>query len=377
MTIKLDLGPRNNPQIFRDFESMKQWLDNEIAEWQWVNEAKRRNPPVAPIVSHINSRWRSIKNKVQTLSANPEGAPSDDTIRGLVESTSEMFISGELLESQGAPAKFVFNLKERDVLHACYVLAHMLGVDVQVSTSAVIRGAIEAERFMQGQIPRDGYLTSSVEAMRNEWSRHFENDIETYGDTKNKIDQLLQEATESLQSRTDELDEVVKSGKENLSNLESTYDVKMALQKPVEYWQAQSIHHQSKSKTFGIWAGISAAGVSVFLSLGVYLILHDLKSGRPEIWQIGLLTVFATLGLWLIRVLVRILLSHLHLETDAEQRAVMTKTYLALMREGNALQEDDRTLVLNALFKPSSTGIVKDDSAPPSVFELLTRVGKS
>ena len=43
----------------------------------------------------------------------------------------------------------------------------------------------------------------------------------------------------------------------------------------------------------------------------------------------------------------------------------MVQTYLSLMKD-EALEKDDRALVLAPLFRSSSDGIIKDDGAPDS-----------
>ena len=53
----------------------------------------------------------------------------------------------------------------------------------------------------------------------------------------------------------------------------------------------------------------------------------------------------------------------------------MTETYLSLM-ESDKLQDQDRQIILHALFRHSADGIVKDDGVPPGLAEMLTRIGK-
>lgn len=81
-------------------------------------------------------------------------------------------------------------------------------------------------------------------------------------------------------------------------------------------------------------------------------------------------------AVWAVRLLVRMYLSHHHLANDANERVVMVQTYLSLT-EGDKLTSDEhRKLILQALFRPATDGIVKDEGIPASVFELLTRTGK-
>jgi hypothetical protein len=50
----------------------------------------------------------------------------------------------------------------------------------------------------------------------------------------------------------------------------------------------------------------------------------------------------------------------------------MILTYLALIREGKEIAPDDKNLILQHIFR-SSDGLVKDDAAPRSFWEAITR----
>jgi len=80
--------------------------------------------------------------------------------------------------------------------------------------------------------------------------------------------------------------------------------------------------------------------------------------------------------LWIGRLLTRLYLSEHHLRKDAEERRIMTTTYLALMRK-EAAGDQDRQVILTALFRNSSDGIVKDDggSADLGLSALVSRLG--
>jgi hypothetical protein len=106
----------------------------------------------------------------------------------------------------------------------------------------------------------------------------------------------------------------------------------------------------------------------------VHWIFTNLKPDEnPREWQLGILVVAAFFSIWLIRVLVRMLFSHLHLATDAAERRTMILTYLAMSREGAQFGKEDKALIVQHLFRSVSDGYVKDDASPPSIFELFTR----
>jgi len=63
-----------------------------------------------------------------------------------------------------------------------------------------------------------------------------------------------------------------------------------------------------------------------------------------------------------------------HLGTDAVERVVMTQTYLALLEENRLTEEKDRSLVLGALFRPASDGMVKEENIPHPMLDAITQL---
>jgi hypothetical protein len=77
-----------------------------------------------------------------------------------------------------------------------------------------------------------------------------------------------------------------------------------------------------------------------------------------------------TIALWAGRILLRFMISERHLAIDAEERVTMVMTYLALTKDSK-LEAADRPLVLSALFRSGSDGIVKDDGSPDTMLTAL------
>ena len=69
--------------------------------------------------------------------------------------------------------------------------------------------------------------------------------------------------------------------------------------------------------------------------------------------------ILTTFGVWLVKISANIFMSHMHLETDAQERRTMMHTYLALTRKGQCPKEDERQLILQTLFRPSANGMIK------------------
>lgn len=69
-------------------------------------------------------------------------------------------------------------------------------------------------------------------------------------------------------------------------------------------------------------------------------------------------------------------LSQPHPPPEVAERGVMAQTYLSLLDGKHVPEGEDRKLILQALFRPTSDGIVKDEGVPFSLAEALTRSGK-
>lgn len=66
--------------------------------------------------------------------------------------------------------------------------------------------------------------------------------------------------------------------------------------------------------------------------------------------------------------------SNFHLARDAEEREKLTYLYVSLLNKGD-FSEDERKIVLQALFSRSDTGLLKEDSSPtmPGISSVFDR----
>ncbi|WP_312147429.1 DUF6161 domain-containing protein [Brevundimonas sp.] len=167
--------------------------------------------------------------------------------------------------------------------------------------------------------------------------------------------------------------------------VEDTYREHMGLKAPVEYWKAKADQHETSENRARAWViaffiiTLPAMGVA-FGATGSALIEKALEirpQGAPPfptaifiIASAGLASC-AGLVFWAGRLLTKLYLSQHHLRQDAQERATMTETYLALIENG-AATEADRQVILNALFRNTPDGIVKEDGGlDPSIAAAL------
>jgi Family of unknown function (DUF6161) len=132
--------------------------------------------------------------------------------------------------------------------------------------------------------------------------------------------------------------------------------------------------HLSNLKCIGL-----IAGTAILILYGsVLLIAYYYLNEKTPLGVIGvtasLLLLTTTCFFWYIRFMLKLYLSEHHLGIDADERAIMAETYLAFKNDGS-VDEKDRALILTPLFRPSSDGIVKEDSSPDiGIAAILSKI---
>lgn len=163
--------------------------------------------------------------------------------------------------------------------------------------------------------------------------------------------------------------------------VQNFYEEAMALQAPSKYWRDKAKGHKhseglagARLAVFFIVAGIGMTWAFYETAIFFLNAETDPRNSVYFVASAGLATV-AGLILWIGRLLTRLYLSEHHLRKDAEERRIMTTTYLALMRK-TAAGDADRQVILTALFRNSSDDIVKDDGASDlGLSALVSRLG--
>lgn len=169
------------------------------------------------------------------------------------------------------------------------------------------------------------------------------------------------------------------SHKERMETIEATFREELSLRAPVTYWEKKAEGHKEGSRiALGGFCALSISAVFLFFYFGPNF-LSTVKTvlGAKEGGAISLsiLIAFPTvLVLWVLRHISRIYITNQKLAEDAAFRAIQTETYLALMADdGSEVSEDDRFLILNALFRPIDSAGSDDDTLPPNLLEILKR----
>lgn len=174
------------------------------------------------------------------------------------------------------------------------------------------------------------------------------------------------------------LDELIKSSSEKKEHLEALFTESLRVKGPAKYWKESSIKHKKQAT---IWCSLTlmftAMGVVAFFILYKYFLMgQDLGVTLNTVKGIILFFTGITLYGFMIKVVSKLWMSSAHLQRDSEEREQLAHFYLALINE-QAIDEESRSIVLQALFSRTDTGLLSGDSSPtmPSI-EVMKHIAK-
>lgn len=204
------------------------------------------------------------------------------------------------------------------------------------------------------------------------------NELRTLFDQQNEAITRQREAEEQAHSGRDETWASLKERMESeWGELKRVYDEKLALLAPTQYWADRATSHKKIAIGFAISFG---ALIAVLVALFAWFAMPHLfevaaqKDVSPILTLVPV-AVLAFAGIWVLKMLSRLLSENLQMMRDARERETMVKTFLALMRDDkngkSIVNDNDRILILHSLFRPSSVSAI-DDAPPVHWFDILT-----
>lgn len=380
--LSIDLKSKGGKLVFKDIQELQTWMETEIAVWSWLDSYVNSDGNLQSAISNGQFTMRNqLRSYVQQYPQNP----------GLLSEINNYFTnniaSGRFILSATPAGKLILKKKENDPMAAAWSLAALTGTGLNLNsvTGSALDGILEAALFRLGirgtalseKEALDqafGQVTvalaearANIDAAKAEATRLAEEFQNTQKDFRDDIKNTLQKAGEDFAAE-------VKQGEDQLQAIAKTYDDKLALQAPVTYWETK----QKKHLTAIRWLIPITVLVMVLSVLGIVAAIHYLlptvtPGSFPEPWKLGLILIVVTMVIWITRLLIKVLLSHVHLHTDAQERRILTNTYLSLIRSNETLNDENRTLILQILFRPAATGIV-DDGGPATPMEFFGKL---
>ncbi|EPZ14965.1 hypothetical protein M622_17440 [Thauera terpenica 58Eu] len=390
----LDLGANGGLFAPRSIQEAVEWIQTEISFWSWQRDRQSGN--------HTNGFRQALSQLQEALNcfqraqqyATHEPQHYDQQIQSAQASVREALVVHGLPHSSTPLGKRIdlyrTQNEEAASFYACVFVPPRDGHSLQPQMPEAWRGLVEGildryelpaslreerleaasqafEQLRANTASVVGEKTVTIEALHRDYAE-LSSDIRSARETQqNEFD-----AAQKL--RSERFEELLTTHEQTMDDLKKTFSEKMALRAPTEYWRSKEEHHKRMSKVSG---GVAFGGMLVaagVLAWILYSLLASTPPGSgPDSWRLALVGLIGLFSVWAIRLVVRSYLSNLHLAGDAAERRVMIQTYLSLLEDGAAVGDQDRHLILQALFRPAADGIVKDEGVPPSMLEFLTR----
>jgi len=403
-----DFGEYGGRFDWMTYEEISQWISKLQNDWNWISQ-QRNNPTQnawQAIAQPLNNATQALNqaNSHRKQAQEPQATSHLSSVKSALEN---LIRTHPWLLPNQSRRLFVEELRDAgQQTEGALIVAYWMGLDfnnapIRPSINAIltwelyergIKDRMKSENAALKRLAGDmqATLTQFQEAERTQTNRFDE--IHGRVSEQAKTQQGMFETSEV--QRDTQWQEQLSGMQEELQNLKETYDKHMALAAPVEYWDTKRRGHKTLSVVSFIAVLVCMLFVGWFLHTELQVVANTalevkaatgaVTAGHSSIqttlksttaWHLGSFLLLATLSFWFIRLLVRIFLSHLHLENDAAERVTMVKTYLALLRDGSLPKDNSINTVLAALFRPTGDGIVKDEGLPPTAMEWITKLG--
>ena len=394
----LDLGENGGCFAPTSLDQINTWVQTEQAFWSWINQNNGNHcQGIKQALGQLNQALSNIQQAAQYKDSNPQ--QYQQQISGVQSLLQDVYVQRKLPHSSTPLAKRVEAYRKDAGDAAAGFFASVFvppqqGHQFQPQDLVGWRGLVEGlvERFNLTSAPQKGrkqaaeqsfeQLRVKAEQLLGEKTTTYDALHRDYGSLAEEIrtaagDQTAQFDAAQIQ-RNGDFEKLVTEHKLEMENLRKTFREEIALRAPAEYWETKRTGHVLMARITGGFSFAGIIGAAALLSWFVHDLLRNTTPNvAPETWRVAVLVLIGLFTVWGVRLCVRMFLSHLHLTTDAAERVVMVRTYLSLLEGDRLASKEDRQLILQALFRPASDGIVKDEGLPPSMFEFFTRHPRS
>ena len=163
--------------------------------------------------------------------------------------------------------------------------------------------------------------------------------------------------------------------------LEETYKNKLQLEAPETLWERRAAKYREKSERW-IWY-LLAFIVGLLVSGGYFADkIHDyvqeMVKGIPFVSKSFIYVALISFLIYIIRIIIKIIISSQHMAMEYEQKAALTRFYQALIQDGKEVDKEEKLIIFNALFRKTDTGLIKSDNSndTDALLSQFSKLGK-
>ncbi|MCW9707962.1 DUF6161 domain-containing protein [Fodinibius salsisoli] len=329
----------------------------------------------------LQNNWRNLSNQLKRRKTMNGGTPI--FLAEAPETSYLIEIYNDYPEAFGGLHEFIVTPDNQNIdlrnASPSKLKGYILGYEFRLQDHTEIQQRRDNEKISLGHIRSkyEDYLQQAEKDLQDTIKKTKAN----YDEYVQAIDELEKAKEESFekwfgQSKQDFIS-FFENAKEDAQNLREVYRERLRFAGPVEYWQERASDMKQNGEWWMRWFGgsIILAASSIFLLLWLVpdSMTASLFKGDPEAikWTLLFVTFISFLA-YGVRTFSKLTFSSYHLARDAEEREQLTHIYLALKKDSN-VEEEDRHLILQALFSRAETGLLKDDAAPTMPASVLEK----
>lgn len=356
--------PRELSNSITYFQSVKESIINSVAQ---INQQKNLE------TSSFNYYTNEIKEKIRNTNSYkplPHNLPLTNFLIALNTQNNELF--------NGAYKYFSDNISSGNLTRNT-MSGILLAYEFENTHGSDFVKRKELEK--KSLISLKNNFVKLTEKSEEELLEHLKNYNEKYYEKLEEIQKFKNEKenlfSDWFKTSSNDYESFFSQSKAKILDLEKTYEEKLRLEKPAEYWRlrAEKLNKQGSFYFNTMIVIIGLFGIALYILLLVapqgMLISFEQPSSAIK-WSI-ISILFVSLVFYGIRLAQKIAFSTFHLARDAEEREQLTYVYLSLLKE-NTVDVEEKKLVLQALFSRAETGLLKEDSSPTMPNDLIGKV---
>ncbi len=366
-------------KTFKTTRTFVSYIKKELAFWDYPGLSN--NPIVSNYKNYFNQALAHIQNAINLAETN-----SQQAISCLTNSTSVVRNNCQI-GSNTQLAKIFKSFKDKS---SYFFYGFKSAINTSGSGSSSNHSQWH-EGFYYGMVYKQAI--SSIESLIKE--NHYSyieaakqaeieimhlisNSNSLFREQEQRVQELWDNNQATLEKQREEAQSFIEEKNATLLDLEKTYEEKLRLSEPADYWKKMSTSYNKKGI---VWLIISAT-ISVATIAGLVLLIINTPNLFEEnsywldlVKDTTLLTIITSIAIYTLRIAIKLAMSSFHLSRDAREREQLSYFYLSLMKT-NAVSEKERALIINALFSRSDTGLLKGDSAPTMTNNIIDLLEK-
>lgn len=212
-------------------------------------------------------------------------------------------------------------------------------------------------------------LTRKLEEISAESDEQYR-EITAFTETKhNEIQQQFDNKVIELEEFQKSINNWQKDKQDRLANLEETYKNKLSLETPEQLWNERAEEYRKRAKNWTLALVINVIAL-IWIFKQLVLVIHNyslnIKKEIPFISESFIFISVISFFIYIVRVLIKIVMSNHHLAAEYKQKAALTRFYQSLTYAGTDIDREERLIIINSLFSRVDTGLIKTDNSNDS-----------